>query len=106
MLKHRPLSANDLLQIREQWGQDRVVNTLLWEIARLRNSVRVLNNRLNAVHSYLPPDVIVPDDGEVDRLLEREPAINDEIERRHSNAAIIDGVSERELKRVARQLRG
>ena len=57
------------------------------------------------MHSYMPREVVVPPNGEVDRLLEREPAINDEIERRQSNAAIIDGVSEREIKRVARQLR-
>ena len=106
MIKRRPLSANDLLQIREQWGRDRVVNTLLWEIARLRNSVRVLNDRLNTVHSYMPREVIVPPNGEVDQLLETEPAINDEIERQHTKSAILDGVSERELKRVARQLRG
>jgi hypothetical protein len=54
----------------------------------------------------MPREVIVPPSGEVDGLLETEPAINDEIERKHTKAAILDGVSERELKRVARQLRG
>jgi hypothetical protein len=35
--RRRPLTDADLLKIRDQWGDDRVVNTLLWEIARLRN---------------------------------------------------------------------
>lgn len=61
---------------------------------------------LNTVHSYIPREVIVPPNGEVDRLLETEPAINDDVEGRRMKGAMLDGVSERELKRVARQLRG
>lgn len=41
----------------------------------------------------MPRDVIVPPNGEVDRLLESEPGINDEIERQQTKAAILDGVS-------------
>jgi len=37
--RRRPLTEADLLKIRDQRGDDRAVNTLLWEIARLRKSV-------------------------------------------------------------------
>ena len=52
--RRQPLTEADLLKIREQWGDDRVVNTLLWEIARLRKSVRMLFARTIELHGYVP----------------------------------------------------
>ena len=67
-----------LAQIRDQWGGDRVVNTLLWEIARLRKSVRTLFARTITLYGYIPREIIVPDDPAVDRLIDAEPAITDD----------------------------
>lgn len=35
----KPLTAAELKLVKEQWGDDRVVRKLLWEISRLRNVV-------------------------------------------------------------------
>jgi hypothetical protein len=75
--RRRPLTEADLLKIREQWGDERVVNTLLWEIARLRKSVRTLFARTITLYGYIPREIIVPDDPAVDRLIDAEPAITD-----------------------------
>jgi len=82
--RRRPLTEADLLKIREQWGDDRVVNTLLWEIARLRRSVRVLFARTIALRSYIPREIIVPDDPAIDRLYETEPAIIDDASKKRA----------------------
>jgi len=66
----RPLTEADLLKIRDQWGDDRVVNTLLWEIARLRKSVRTLFAKTITLYGYIPRQIIVPDDPAVDRLID------------------------------------
>ena len=66
----RPLTEADLLKIRDQWGDDRVVNTLLGEIARLRKSVRTLFARTITQYGYIPREIIVPDDPAVDRLID------------------------------------
>jgi hypothetical protein len=68
--RRRPLTETDLLKIRDQWGADRVVNTLLWEIARLCKSVRTLFARTIKLYGYMPRDIIVPDDPAVDRLID------------------------------------
>jgi len=68
--RRRPLTETDLLKIRDQWGADRVVNTVLWEIARLRKSVRTLFARTIKLYGYMPRDIIVPDDPAVDRLID------------------------------------
>lgn len=34
-----PLATQELKMIKEQWGEDRVVRKLLWEISRLRDTV-------------------------------------------------------------------
>ncbi len=75
--RRRPLTETDLLKIRDQWGADRVVNTLLWEIARLRKSVRTLFAKTITLYGYIPREIIVPDDPAVDRLIDAEPAITD-----------------------------
>ena len=103
--RHRPLTETDLLKIREQWGNDRVVNTLLWEIARLRKSVRLLFARTIALRSYIPREIIVPDDPALDRLIEVEPAINDDKVRKQAKYDSFYTESERELKRKARETR-
>ena len=104
MPTRQPLTEQELLQIRTQWGSDRVVNTLLWEIARLRGAVRTFYARVLTVEGYIPQEVIVPDDDEVEHLVESEPAINDEIARKHAKTKR-DAMNARELKRVARQTR-
>ena len=68
--RRRPLTETDLLKIRDQWGADRVVNTLLGEIARLCKSVRTLFARTIKLYGYMPRDIIVPDDPAVDRLID------------------------------------
>ena len=103
--RRRPLTEPDLLKISEQWGQDRVVNTLLWEIARLRKSVRILFGRTIALRSYIPREIIVPDDSAIDRLCETEPAITDDAAKKRAGYDSLFTGSERELKRKARETR-
>ena len=103
--RHRPLTETDLLKIREQWGNDRVVNTLLWEIARLRKSVRLLFARTIALRAYIPREIIVPDDPAFDRLIEGEPAINDDMGKKQAKYDSFYTDNERELKRKARETR-
>lgn len=102
--RRRPLTEDDLQRIREQWGDDKVVNSLLWEIARLRDSVRIFYKRTVTLHSYFPRETIVPDNPEVDSLLEREPAINDHATKQRG--ALDFDANVRELKRKAREVRG
>ena len=96
-----------MLKIREQWGHDRVVNTLIWEIARLRKSVRLLFARTIALHGYVPKEIIVPDDPAIDRLYETEPAITDDAAKKHAGYNSLFTESERELneKRERRGVR-
>ena len=101
----RPLTEADLLKIREQWGDDRVVHTLLWEIARLRKSVRLLFARAIALRGYIPREIIVPDDRAIDCLIETEPAINDDRAKKQAKYDSFYTDGERELKRKARETR-
>jgi len=101
----RPLTEADLLKIRDQWGDDRVVNTLLWEIARLRKSVRTLFARTITLYGYIPREIIVPDDPAVDRLIDAEPAITDNEAKKLAGYDSLLTESERELKRKARETR-
>jgi len=103
--RRRPLTEADLLKIREQWGHDRVVNTLLWEIARLRKSVRLLFARTISLRGYIPREIIVPDDPAIDRLGEIEPAITDDAAKKRAGYDSLFTESEQELKRIARETR-
>jgi len=103
--RRQPLTEADLLKIREQWGDDRVVNTLLWEIARLRKSVRMLFARTIELRGYIPGEIIVPDNGALDRRIETEPAINDDVVKQQAKYDSFYTDSERELKRKARETR-
>ena len=103
--RRRPLTEADLRKIREQWGDDRVVHTLLWEIARLRRSVRLLFARTIALRGYIPDEIIVPDDRVIDRLYETEPAITDDAAKKRAGYDSLFTGSERELKRKARETR-
>ena len=103
--RRRPLTEPDLLKIREQWGHDRVVNTLLWEIARLRKSVNLLFARTISLRGYIPREIIVPDDPAIDRLGEIEPAITDDAAKKRAGYESLFTESERELKRKARETR-
>jgi len=103
--RRRALAEADLLKIREQWGNDRVVHTLLWEIARLRKSVRLLFARSIALRSYIPREIIVPDDTAIDRLIEIEPAITYNEAKKRTGYESLLTESERELKRKARETR-
>ena len=103
--RRRPLTEADLLKIREQWGDDRVVHTLLWEIARLRKSVRLLFTRTIALRGYIPSEIIVPDDPGIDRLCDTEPAITDDTAKKRAGYDSLFTGSERELKRKARETR-
>jgi len=103
--RRRPLTEADLLKIRDQWGDDRVVNTLLWEIARLRKSVRTLFARTITLYGYIPREIIVPDDPAVDRLIDAEPAITDNEAKKLAGYDSLLTESERELKRKARETR-
>src|SRR3954469_24620907 len=101
--RRRPLAEADLVKIREQWGDDRVVHSLLWEIARLRRSVRLLFARSLTLYSYIPRETIVPADPAIDRLLEIEPAIIDDAQKQR--ARFDAETTARELKRKAREIR-
>jgi len=103
--RRRPLTEADLLKIRDQWGDDRVVNTLLWEIARLRKSVRTLFARTITLYGYLSREIIAPDDPAVDRLIDAEPAITDNEAKKLAGYDSLLTESERELKRKARATR-
>ena len=103
--RRRPLTEPDLLKIREQWGHDRVVNTLLWEIARLRKSVRLLFARTISLRGYIPREIIVPADPAIDRLGEIEPAITDDAAKKRAGYDSLFTESEGELKRIARETR-
>ena len=103
--RRRPLNEADLLKIREQWGDDRVVDTLLWEIARLRKSVRLLYARTIALRGYIPSEIIVPDDPAIDRLYDTEPAITDDAAKKRAGYDSLFTESEREVKRKARETR-
>lgn len=103
--RRRPLTEADLLKIRDQWGDDRVVNTLLWEIARLRKSVRTLFARTITLYGYIPREIVVPDDPAVDRLIDAEPAITDNEAKKLAGYDSLLTESERELKRKARETR-
>jgi len=82
-----------------------VVNTLLWEIAHLRKSVRLLFARTITLHGYIPIEIIVPDDPEIDRLYETEPAIIDDATKKRAGYDSLFSEGERELKRKARETR-
>ena len=103
--RRQPLTEADLLKIRDQWGDDRVVNTLLWEIARLRKSVRLLFARTIALQGYISKEIIVPDDPAIDRLCDTEPAIIDDAAKKRAGYDSLFTESERELKRKARERR-
>jgi len=83
----------------------RVVHTLLWEIARLRKSVRLLFARTIALHGYVPREIIVPDDPAIDRLYETEPAIIDDAAKKRAGYDSLFTESERDLKRRSRENR-
>ena len=103
--RRRPLTESDLLKIREQWGDDRVVYSLLWEIARLRRSVRLFFARTVSLHAYIPREIIVPDDPAIDRLMEIEPAIVDDAKKKRAGYEALSAPASRELKRKAREVR-
>jgi hypothetical protein len=82
-----------------------VVNTLLWETARLRKSIRLLFARTITLHGYVPKEIIVPDDPAIDRLYDTEPAITDDAAKKRAGYDSLFTESERELKRKARETR-
>ena len=82
-----------------------MVNTLLWEIARLRKSVRTLFAKTITLYGYLSREIIAPDDPAVDRLIGAEPAITDNEAKKRAGYDSLLTESERELKRKARETR-
>jgi hypothetical protein len=49
----KPLTAAELQQIREGWGDDRLVRKLLWEISRLREVVHQSHHYVSYLTSYI-----------------------------------------------------
>ena len=76
----RPLTGKQLRHIRDQWGRDRVVRVLLWEISRLRDVVRILCRRVVSLTRYSRDGPIVPSDPDVDQVFDTEPVIFEDIE--------------------------
>jgi len=57
------------------------------------------------LRGYIPGEIIVPDNGALDRRIETEPAINDDVVKQQAKYDSFYTDSERELKRKARETR-
>jgi hypothetical protein len=71
----KPLSSDELRNLSDRFGSDRLARLLLWEIARLRSVVPVLYRPICRL-SYHRPDEVGPcTDEETEAVLEAEPVI-------------------------------
>ena len=71
----RPLTGDELRNLRDCFGSDRLARLLLWENARLRNVVMVLYRQICRL-SYHRPDEVGPSiDEETEAALDAEPVI-------------------------------
>jgi len=71
----RPLTADELRNLRDRFGSDRLARLLLWEIARLRSVVMVLYLQLCRLSYHRPGEVDSGIDVETEATLEAEPVI-------------------------------
>jgi len=70
-----PLTGDELRNLRDRFGSDRLARLLLWEIARLRSVVMVLYRQICRL-SYHRPDEVGPGlDQETEAVLDVEPVI-------------------------------
>lgn len=70
-----PLTGDELRNLRDRFGSDRLARLLLWEIARLRRVVLVLYRQICRL-SYHRPDEVGPGmDEETEAALDAEPVI-------------------------------
>ena len=71
----RPLTGDELRNLRDRFGSDRLARLLLWEIARLRSVVMVLYRQICRL-SYHRPDEVGPGlDEETETVLDAVPVI-------------------------------
>jgi hypothetical protein len=71
----KPLTGDELRQLRDRFGSDRLARLLLWEIARLRNVVMVLYRQLCRLSYHLPDKVGPGIDEETEAAINCEPVI-------------------------------
>jgi len=71
----KPLTGDELRNLRDRFGSDRLARLLLWEIARLRSVVLILYRQICRL-SYHRPDEVGPGmDEETEAALDAEPVI-------------------------------
>jgi hypothetical protein len=71
----KPLTAADLQQIRDGWGDDRLVRKLLWEISRLREVVHQSCLYVNHLTSYIDDTNANAVHCKFEHLFENEPVV-------------------------------
>jgi hypothetical protein len=73
----KPLTAAELQQIQEGWGNDRLVRKLLWEIARLREVVHHSYAYISRLTRYTEDANERAVHGEFDNLFTDEPVVTE-----------------------------
>ena len=73
----KPLTAAELQQIREGWGDDRLVRKLLWEISRLREVVHQSYTYISRLTRYTDDINERAVHGEFDNLFTNEPVVTE-----------------------------
>ena len=71
----KPLSGDELRNLRDRFGSDRLARLLLWEIARLRSVVMVLYRQICRLSYHRPDEVGLGIDEETEAVLDVEPVI-------------------------------
>ena len=73
--KGQPLTCDELRRLRDRFGSDPLSRLLLWEIARLRSVVRVLNRQICRLSYRRPAEVGPGIDEETEAVLDVESVI-------------------------------
>ena len=81
----KPLTASELREIRERYGKQPVVRTLLWEISRLRGVIKLFYRQIVRLTLNSEERTLLLD-GAVEEAMEEEPAILEE-QRQDSRAS-------------------
>jgi len=71
----KPLTGDELRNLRDRFGSDRLARLLLWEIARLRSVVMVLYRQLCRLSYHRPNEVGPGLDEETEAVLDVESVI-------------------------------
>jgi len=71
----KPLTGDELRNLRDRFGSDRLARLLLWEIARLRSVVMILYRQICRLSVHRPDEVGPGMDEETEAVLDAEPVI-------------------------------